>query len=400
MFHRIVSHFRRHSRAQGMVEFALALPILLLLLFAIIEFGRLLLTYASVYNAAREAVRYGATVGNNASGTPRYQDCAGMRQQAMSTSFFAGLKTTDIDLRYDIGPEDTRAWASKPQCVQGVSEVNLGDRVVVRVSTLYSPIVPLAITRNFNVTSDAARTVLRNIEVVGTPANSPTPKATRTPTTTATNTSTPTQTATPTIYTSTVTQTPTFTQTPTNTGTPTNTPTSTSTATATATSTPTSTSTATSTICPPNVCGPTATRTSTPTNTATATATPLPTIPACPNLISYPSSGGMTYYINIQNMDILLTLWVESITLTWGSGGGRDLVEVYYDSASKLFTPVDTILSPFTIDETNWNASGARSYPPGHTETLNFIFGKSATVSAFVITFENSACICTTTGCK
>ncbi len=41
------------QRAQSMVEFALALPVLLLLIFGMIEFGRLLQAWMAVQNAAR-----------------------------------------------------------------------------------------------------------------------------------------------------------------------------------------------------------------------------------------------------------------------------------------------------------------------------------------------------------
>ncbi len=56
---------RRHG--QGMVEFALALPIFLLLVFGVIEAGHLLMTYSAVYSAAREGARYGAAVAGLAS---------------------------------------------------------------------------------------------------------------------------------------------------------------------------------------------------------------------------------------------------------------------------------------------------------------------------------------------
>jgi Flp pilus assembly protein TadG len=46
-----------------MVEFALALPLLLLLIFGILEVGRMVFTYSSVVNASREAVRYGSATG-------------------------------------------------------------------------------------------------------------------------------------------------------------------------------------------------------------------------------------------------------------------------------------------------------------------------------------------------
>ena len=48
-------------KAQGLLEFALALPILLLLVFGIIEFGRLLQAWLALENGARFGVRYAIT---------------------------------------------------------------------------------------------------------------------------------------------------------------------------------------------------------------------------------------------------------------------------------------------------------------------------------------------------
>ena len=54
--------FRKRSfTAQGMVEFALVLPLLLMLIFGIIEFGRIFQAWLSVQNSARFAVRYAVT---------------------------------------------------------------------------------------------------------------------------------------------------------------------------------------------------------------------------------------------------------------------------------------------------------------------------------------------------
>ena len=55
-----LKHFRRDP-AQSMVEFAIALPILLLLVFGIIEFGRLLQAWLALENGARFGVRYAVT---------------------------------------------------------------------------------------------------------------------------------------------------------------------------------------------------------------------------------------------------------------------------------------------------------------------------------------------------
>jgi len=59
-YQKIVERIRR-SPAQSMVEFAIALPILLLLIFGIIEFGRLLQAWLAMENGARFAVRYAVT---------------------------------------------------------------------------------------------------------------------------------------------------------------------------------------------------------------------------------------------------------------------------------------------------------------------------------------------------
>src|SRR5438477_12830285 len=46
---------------QTLVEFALTLPLLLLLLFGIIEFGRIFQAWVTLQNAARAATRYAVT---------------------------------------------------------------------------------------------------------------------------------------------------------------------------------------------------------------------------------------------------------------------------------------------------------------------------------------------------
>ena len=55
---------KRHkrSRGQALVEFALILPILLLIVAGIFDFGRALFTYSEVSNAVREATRYAAAL--------------------------------------------------------------------------------------------------------------------------------------------------------------------------------------------------------------------------------------------------------------------------------------------------------------------------------------------------
>ena len=51
-----------HSRGQGLVEFALVVPLFLILLFGMIEFGRAWMTKNILTGAAREAVRIYAVI--------------------------------------------------------------------------------------------------------------------------------------------------------------------------------------------------------------------------------------------------------------------------------------------------------------------------------------------------
>src|SRR3989337_2860 len=68
---------RKRFRGQGLVEFALILPVMVLVLFLIIELGRLLHAWLAVENGARFGVRYAVTgefddpycVDSDASGT-------------------------------------------------------------------------------------------------------------------------------------------------------------------------------------------------------------------------------------------------------------------------------------------------------------------------------------------
>lgn len=53
---------QRGERGQDLVEFALVLPLLVLLFFGIIEFGRAVFTYNTLANAAREGARFGIVV--------------------------------------------------------------------------------------------------------------------------------------------------------------------------------------------------------------------------------------------------------------------------------------------------------------------------------------------------
>lgn len=238
------------SPAQAMVEFALVLPILLLLIYGLLEVGRLLFIYSSVVSAARQAARYGSTTGVNAAGTFRYRDCAGMRDAAQRVAFINDLPDANIEIWHDEGEGVNQvSYCPSGQAIDTTFTPTTGNinRVRVRVHTQYTPIVPLVPLEPFEIESFSARTILVSVPIVITaapqgwnPNDTPIPPDTETPTATFTPSITPT--ITPTIQTPTNTNTPTITRTPTitltpsktgsptNTGSPTTTPTTTGTA--------------------------------------------------------------------------------------------------------------------------------------------------------------------------
>ncbi len=235
-------HENRRRRGQGMLEFALALPIFLMLVLGVIEFGRLLAVVSSVTTAAREGARYGSAAGLN-NGSPNvayYNDCQGMRDAAKRVGFFAGIQDTNIDIGYF--DEDSRAvvpdpagYASTNQCDGTTSEYSYdpskGPRVVMRVTVQFEFL--FLTLPAFPISSQSARTIVTQVEMDVTPGQitpappktaTPTPSGTWfTPTLTASLTETPIPSETPTITGTlpTPTATPTETLTPTVTNTPT-----------------------------------------------------------------------------------------------------------------------------------------------------------------------------------
>jgi hypothetical protein len=171
----------RSWRAQGMVEFALALPIFLLVVIGIMEFGRLMLIYSSVFSASREAARYGASVGLE-SGVSRYQDCVGIRDAAVRVGFFAGVNPSNVDVRYDNGQYYQDQFDMIPRICP--ASADLGDRLIVRVSVPYRPMFGFIPTggETFTISNISARSIIKDVYILTELEETPTPRPSRTPT--------------------------------------------------------------------------------------------------------------------------------------------------------------------------------------------------------------------------
>jgi Flp pilus assembly protein TadG len=159
-------------KAQGMVEFALALPILLLLILGIFAFGHMIFTYSSVVSASREAARYGTANGETDDGALRYQDCDGILAAAERVGGVAGVTAGDIQITYDKGPDTDTIGECMPGEIGPV--VDLGDRVNVTVNVNYRPIVPMLNIPEIALHAATARTIVKSVSVGQAPdANMP-----------------------------------------------------------------------------------------------------------------------------------------------------------------------------------------------------------------------------------
>lgn len=158
------------EHAQGIVEFAIVLPALLLVMFGIIELGRLLAIYASVATASREAARYASAAGRSPRNVPYYQDCLGMRAAAQRMGILVGIAPGNITINYDHGPNTGAPFGSCPSGFS-TSTVNatLGDRVIIGVVAQYQPLLGLVGLPVFPMQSQTARTIIREVRIKGTP---------------------------------------------------------------------------------------------------------------------------------------------------------------------------------------------------------------------------------------
>jgi len=137
-------HSERRTPGQGLLEFALVLPVLLLLILGIVEFGYAFAVYAGMFNAAREGARYGVV-------NPR--DVSGITSRVTGKMILGDPTAANIAVAYDTGP-GTAVFTDPAQ-------VQIGSRVLVRVTYDLPTITPVIqpIVPTLHIRTAAARTI-------------------------------------------------------------------------------------------------------------------------------------------------------------------------------------------------------------------------------------------------
>ena len=149
----------RGNRGQGMVEFALVFPLLLLLLFGIFEVGRIMFTYSAAIAASREAARYGAAILDVGGGIPQYEDCSGIKAAAKRIGQYAGIDDTNITIQYS-NASGIYSTACPPS-----QEVQAADTISVSISTSVTPVTPVGNLSAIPINSSSSRTILKNVKL-------------------------------------------------------------------------------------------------------------------------------------------------------------------------------------------------------------------------------------------
>jgi Flp pilus assembly protein TadG len=163
--------FFHTEHAQTMVEFALVFPIILLITYGIMEFGRMVFIYAAVTSSAREGARYGTASGlvdidgDGDGEIQQYAYCAGIKNAVRRTAFLIAIPDSAITITYQLG--GASGFTTSCASVQSnPALVKLGDRILVQVSVQFQPMLGnfLGIS-NFTINTANARTILKEIKL-------------------------------------------------------------------------------------------------------------------------------------------------------------------------------------------------------------------------------------------
>ena len=127
---------RRSGRGQTLVEFAIVLPVLLLVLFAILDMGRAVFVYNTLAQSARQGART-AIVNQNVDD---------VRDQAIGYAPTLGLAATNVDVCFKVSDTNQTDCSSTAtdNCPQSTRVI--GCLALVKTHISYVPMTPIIST--------------------------------------------------------------------------------------------------------------------------------------------------------------------------------------------------------------------------------------------------------------
>lgn len=144
-------------RGQSLVEFALVIPIFVLMLMGIFDLGRAVFAYNTANNAAREAARLAIVD----------QTLTDIQQKAIDHGVTLGLDASDITVDY--------RSSTAPDTANSCSTIDIGCLANVRIEYAYNAATPIIgnIVGTINIVGESQFAVEA---VCISPADSPCPK--------------------------------------------------------------------------------------------------------------------------------------------------------------------------------------------------------------------------------
>ena len=131
---------RASSRGQTIVEVGLVLPIFVLTLIAILEFGYFAAVASAISTASREGARFGSTVAESG-GTPNYLNCAQIIAHAEELAGPLVDLTGDITVGYDTDGGTNIDVNCSPAL--DPDDIDRWDRVIVEVNYEWQTLTPV-----------------------------------------------------------------------------------------------------------------------------------------------------------------------------------------------------------------------------------------------------------------
>ena len=133
------------ERGQAVVEFSAVLLLIVILVFGIIEMGRMALIYISLADGARAGLRYAMVHGANSSSPSTYNSFGSVKTQVWNITSLAGLSGASVTV--------TPTYANNTGGTGSDPNGNLtGDTVKVQASYSYLPIIGLPPFSSLNLT--------------------------------------------------------------------------------------------------------------------------------------------------------------------------------------------------------------------------------------------------------
>lgn len=127
-----MSAVRRRERGQGLVEFALVLPVIVFVVLGLLDLGRAIYTYNTLAQAARQAARVAIV----------NQGESAVKTQAIASGATLGLTTSNVDVCFKSSSSTlTDCSSTTNNCPQLTRSI--GCLAIVRTHVAYAPMTPV-----------------------------------------------------------------------------------------------------------------------------------------------------------------------------------------------------------------------------------------------------------------